>query len=166
MRVVSATHFQRRSLSWEATTRLCQLRIPQEPNSFWLFSILKQTKLTQEDGQVSPEVPAPQSADAGRGELGVHTHSLGSACRMCGGLALTPRLLLVEPEQGVQLLFWSNSTNSGHISQHKRVRKPFCYRKKLKDLLRIGQLIFSDLVLSNIPCALWRFCNLLYATAT
>lgn len=82
------------------------------------------------------------------------------------GLALTPRLLLVEPEQGVQLLFWSNSTNSGYISQHKRVRKPFCYHKKLKDLLRIGQLIFSDLVLSNIPCALWRFCNLLYATAT
>lgn len=82
------------------------------------------------------------------------------------GLALTPRLLLVEPEQGVQLLFWSNSTNSGYISQHKRVRKPFCYRKKLKDLLRIGQLIFSDLALSNIPCALRRFCNLLYATAT
>lgn len=85
----------------------------------------------------SPRIPA-QGAEAGRGQL-----------RVCGGLALARRLLLVEPRQGVQPLFWSNSTNWGCILQHKRVRKPSCYCKKLKSLLRMAQLIFSDLVLSN-----------------
>lgn len=103
----------------------------------------------------SPQDPSPQGADGGRGEISV-----------CGGLALTRRLLLVEPKQGAQLLFWSNSTNWGYISQHKRVRKPFCYCKKLKSLLRIAQLIFSDLVLSNIVSVFYGDSANFYATAT
>lgn len=94
-----------------------------------------------------PQLPRVQM-QAERSWVSTHTEQL-PGLSVCEGLALTCWLPLVEPKQGAQLLFWSNGTNSGYILQHKRVRKPFCYCKKFKSLLRIAQLIFLDLVLSN-----------------
>lgn len=77
-----------------------------------------------------PLLPTGQMQAEGS-SVSTHTEQLPKLS-VCGGLALTHWLLLVELNQGAQLLFWSNSTNSGYISQHKRVRKPFCYCKTLE----------------------------------
>lgn len=127
-----------------ATTHQCQLRILQGPYSFRfsLSNTLKYMKVHtggSADHSRSPWLQVSCFPHCRRRRRGAwcsrtlkHSSFPRSACCVHEGLALTPRLVVMKSKWGVELLFWSSSTNRGYTSQHKRVRKPFCYWKNKK----------------------------------